>query len=115
MQCYLLPYTKDPSGNIKLIIAQKKLHSAFVTSMGVKQSKSAIPDYAGQWVVTGGKIRFQEKPQAAGLREFKEATGIDFASNFSYTLFTTETLADSTPKCNAKPPILALQTPQTVA
>ncbi len=23
--------------------------------------------------------------------------------------------ADSTPKCNAKPPILALQTPQTVA
>ena len=94
MQCYLLAYTKDDSGNIRVLIAQKKLHSAFITNMGVKQSKSSVPDYAGQWVIVGGKIKLQEKPQAAGLRAFKEATGLDLASTFNYTLFRTETLTD---------------------
>ncbi len=43
----------------------------------LKKIKDAHPDHVGGWEVPGGKIKPNEEPKAAGLRETKEETGLD--------------------------------------
>ncbi len=95
-QCYILPYWRnaDTPADSKLLMARKALlqtrlggRTTFVGGAQAGKPVYIVPNYAGQWVLSGGarnwsgrSRRFTETPKQAALREFLEESGVDLSA-----------------------------------
>ena len=78
---FVLPYAEDEG--TQMLLAQRQLIQWWIDGKKVKYGK--IPDWAGQWVLVGGKGKEEEKAPEAALRLFREQTGIDLSEDQAKT------------------------------
>ncbi|MEE9240959.1 MAG: NUDIX domain-containing protein, partial [bacterium] len=78
---FVLPYTEDEG--TQMFLVQRQLIQRLID--GKEEVYGQIPDWAGQWVLVGGKGKEKEPATEAALRLFREQTGIDLSEKQAQT------------------------------
>ncbi len=78
---FVLPYAEGEG--TQMLLAQRQLIQRRID--GKEEVYGKIPDWAGQWVLVGGKGKEEEAATEAALRLFREQTGIDLSEKQAQT------------------------------
>ncbi len=78
---FVLPYAEDEG--TQMLLVQRQLIQRRIA--GKQAVYGQIPNWAGQWVLVGGKGEEKEPASEAALRLFREQTGIDLSEGQGQT------------------------------